>query len=281
MTISLHDGTKIGVFVINRAIRLPEIKERYEQNTANGIHTLYILDRRMLPPENGTIQPPHWMEALHTLTHGRIYTYHCDGRRVTIQPLHIEWRWGNTPRYVEYGEAVDVNNLRAEMVNPTSKYVTGSYAAAHFGEGTFWKKRSSVDEAQFRYSWRHWSYGPRKERSQEETAQADWDPWEEFSRHYGEVPGDEPEWDWANPGAQQQQQRGRRTARVTPAQPREHYAVLGIPVTASFEEVKQAYRRKAREYHPDLHPNEKEKYTAKMVEINTAFEAISRTQKRK
>jgi curved DNA-binding protein CbpA len=43
--------------------------------------------------------------------------------------------------------------------------------------------------------------------------------------------------------------------------------------------VKQAYRRKAREYHPDMHPNEKEKYTAKMADINAAFEAIVKKTK--
>ena len=51
-------------------------------------------------------------------------------------------------------------------------------------------------------------------------------------------------------------------------------SVRVIAFTASMDEVKQAYRKKARENHPDLHPDEKEAYTAKMADINAAFEAI-------
>ncbi|MBE2270851.1 MAG: J domain-containing protein [Anaerolinea sp.] len=277
LTIKLKDGKTVGVFVINRAIRLPEIKERYEANTARGIHTLFILDHRMLPPENSKVSPPHWMEALHTLTSSRIYTYQCDGRAVTIRPLHMEWRWGDAPRFVEYGAVVKLNDLRAEMVEPNSKFIAGKFAAASFGEGSFWKKKTPLDEAQYRYSWRHWSYSEPKSRVDQEPDD-DWNSWEEFSRQYGEVGGDhEPQWDWA--GAQEQtnthQRRSRKAAQATVAG-REHYAVLGVPLNASFEDVKRAYRQKAREYHPDLHPDEIEKYTAKMAEINTAFEAISK-----
>jgi hypothetical protein len=278
LMVSLSDGKRVGICVMNRAVRLPEIKERYECNTANGIHTLFILDRRMLPPENATVQPPHWMEALHTLTYGRIYSYTCDGRTVTIRPLHIEWRWGNTPRMVEYGSEVNLNSLRAEMIQPASKHVRGTFAAASFGEGAFWKKRSPLDDAQFRYSWRNWSYSTGKKRSPADDTHSDWNAWDEFSRHYGDVGGDDAAWQWAEAG-QQEQRREFSPKRVTPQ--RQYYTVLGVSHTASFDEIKQAYRRKAREYHPDLHPNEREKYTAKMVEINMAFEAISKHKGRK
>jgi hypothetical protein len=277
LTIKLKNGKTVGIFVINRAIRLPEIKETYETNTARGVHTLFILDVRMLPGDSSKISPPHWMEALHTLTFSRIYTYQCDGRAVTIRPLHIEWRWGNTPRFVEYGEIVCLNDLQADMVEPNSKFISGKFAAASFGEGSFWKKKTPLEDAQYRHSWRQWSYSEKKAAPDEDDAQSDWSAWEEFSRHYGDVGRDEqPEWDWAAEAEQaSRQQRRSRKAAVTVDQ-RQHYAILGVAVDAPFEEVKQAYRKKAREYHPDLHPTEKEKYTAKMAEINTAFEAITK-----
>jgi molecular chaperone DnaJ len=65
---------------------------------------------------------------------------------------------------------------------------------------------------------------------------------------------------------------------VQPLNPR-HFATLGLSVTATYDEVKRAYRLKARENHPDLHPRDKEKYTLRMAEINAAFEAISKRLK--
>jgi DnaJ-class molecular chaperone len=62
---------------------------------------------------------------------------------------------------------------------------------------------------------------------------------------------------------------------------KDYYATLGVSKTASPEEVKKAYRRLAREHHPDLHP-EKNKVKAgeKFKEINEAYEVLSDPAKR-
>jgi hypothetical protein len=228
------------------------------------------MDGRMMPQDNSAVEPPHWMAALHTLMHGRIYAYWCDGRDVTIRPFHMEWKWGSTPRGVEYGDEVDVNAVSAQQIYPATKYIEGAYLSASFGEGAFWKQRQSADEAQFNYSWRNWTYSEPKQNTQE-NEQANWDAWEEFERQYGSV-GEE-EWEWTGEEFRQ------RTSRRARAAQNKHYAVLGVPTNASLEEVKQAYRRKAREFHPDLHPEHKEKYTAKMADINAAFAAIVKRTK--
>ncbi|MCP1110771.1 DnaJ domain-containing protein [Ohessyouella blattaphilus] len=56
------------------------------------------------------------------------------------------------------------------------------------------------------------------------------------------------------------------------------YSVLGIQRGASKEEIKKAYRKKAKEYHPDLHPNDP---TAadKMNEVNEAYDMLSNPEK--
>lgn len=54
---------------------------------------------------------------------------------------------------------------------------------------------------------------------------------------------------------------------------RDPYEVLGVPRDASDEEVKRAYRRLAKQYHPDRNPGD-EKAAAKMQEINAAYEQI-------
>ena len=51
------------------------------------------------------------------------------------------------------------------------------------------------------------------------------------------------------------------------------YKVLGVAPGASDEEVKRAYRRLAKKYHPDLNPGDQEA-ARKMQEVNAAYEQI-------
>lgn len=51
------------------------------------------------------------------------------------------------------------------------------------------------------------------------------------------------------------------------------YKVLGVPTTASDEEVKRAYRQLAKKYHPDANPGDKQA-EKRMKEINAAYDQI-------
>ena len=56
------------------------------------------------------------------------------------------------------------------------------------------------------------------------------------------------------------------------------YKVLGISRDASDEEIKRAYRRLAKKYHPDLNPGD-EVAAKKMQEVNAAYERIKNPEK--
>lgn len=60
----------------------------------------------------------------------------------------------------------------------------------------------------------------------------------------------------------------------------DYYKILGIDKKASQEDIKKAYRKLARKYHPDLNPNDKEA-NKRFQEINEANEALSDPEKRK
>ncbi len=63
------------------------------------------------------------------------------------------------------------------------------------------------------------------------------------------------------------------------ADKRDYYEVLGVSKDASAEDIKKAYRKLAKECHPDLHPNDKEAET-RFKELNEANEVLSDPEKR-
>jgi len=64
------------------------------------------------------------------------------------------------------------------------------------------------------------------------------------------------------------------------AEKRDYYEVLGVSKDATDEELKKAYRRLAKKYHPDANPDDKEGAEAKFKELNEAYETLSDKQKR-
>lgn len=60
---------------------------------------------------------------------------------------------------------------------------------------------------------------------------------------------------------------------------KDYYTILGIGRSAPEKDVKQAYRRLARKYHPDVNPGDKSA-EAKFKEINEAYEVLSDSEKR-
>ena len=59
-----------------------------------------------------------------------------------------------------------------------------------------------------------------------------------------------------------------------------YYDVLGVNKDASADEIKKAYRKMARKYHPDLNKDDPKTAEAKFKEVNEAYETLSDESKR-
>ncbi|GIW07733.1 MAG: molecular chaperone DnaJ [Dehalococcoidia bacterium] len=60
----------------------------------------------------------------------------------------------------------------------------------------------------------------------------------------------------------------------------DYYAILGVPRTATEKEIKSAFRKLARKYHPDVNPGDKSA-EERFKEINEAYEVLSNPESRK
>src|SRR5207344_3288327 len=65
-----------------------------------------------------------------------------------------------------------------------------------------------------------------------------------------------------------------------PVQFRDYYETLGVPKTATEEEIRSAFRKLARKYHPDV-AKDKKAAEEKFKEINEAYEVLGDPEKRK
>src|SRR5271166_6210774 len=67
---------------------------------------------------------------------------------------------------------------------------------------------------------------------------------------------------------------------MPPTQSKDYYAILGVKKKATAEEIRKAFRKLARKYHPDVNPNDK-KAEEKFKELSEANDILSDEKKRK
>ncbi len=62
---------------------------------------------------------------------------------------------------------------------------------------------------------------------------------------------------------------------------KDYYAILGVDKNASDEEIKKAYRKMAKKWHPDANPNNRKEAEEKFKEVGEAYSTLSDPQKRR
>lgn len=62
---------------------------------------------------------------------------------------------------------------------------------------------------------------------------------------------------------------------------RDYYEVLGVSRNATTDEIKQAYRRLAKQYHPDMNPDNRKQAEEKFKELSEAYEVLVDEEKRR
>src|ERR1700758_2127271 len=67
---------------------------------------------------------------------------------------------------------------------------------------------------------------------------------------------------------------------MPPTQSKDYYGILGVKKTASAEDIRKAFRKLARKYHPDVKPGDK-KSEERFKEISEANDVLSDEKKRK
>src|SRR5579864_9093098 len=66
-----------------------------------------------------------------------------------------------------------------------------------------------------------------------------------------------------------------------PVQYKDYYKTLGVGKSSSTKDIKAAYRKLARQWHPDVNPTRKKEAEEKFKEISEAYEVLSDPEKRK
>lgn len=229
-------GEIVVIYFIDTRLSTQAIQQALRDNTLRGIYSLFVLDVMLLPQDQGLCTPSSFLNTMQTLYHGMIYAYEADASCVQVFPVSVRSVGnGATAKTFFYGNPVDPAELSCGHVE-TSYPMQGFWGTVNFKAQVNFTGFSAQQRAFFSESYQQ------RTNQQQTQYSTDYDAYERL-----------------------------RQARPTGVR-REHYSVLGLSVDANEEQVRAAYRRLARQYHPDLNSAPEAKH--RMQEINLAYKML-------
>jgi DnaJ domain len=246
--IAIHtwSGVVIYAYVLEEPTKARTIKRIVQENTRIGIGTLFIVSAKIVPEDGARVEPDEGLLALHALFKDKFYTYRIqDDGEPRIGQVHFKAQ--GEVREVWYGPDITIGHLPSYRVWVNApQSIKGNWMIANFGSDAFWKQADyTIGRDAFR-----------QQQQRRATDRAKFRFWSQ------------PSW-----GA------GDETGYMTPAPPPEaeldrFYKQLGLTNAASDDEVKAAFRRLAREVHPDVSDLPKEEAELRFNKLYEAYAFI-------
>ena len=247
-------GAVIQVHLLDTPFKARQIKKIVSDNSRVGIGTLFLVNAELMP-DDGAKQPiDEGLLALHALFKDKVYTYRLEKDVPQIGQVHFK-SFGRTDEYeVWYGPDIRIRGLpfyRVWIKSPSS--IKGEWLMANFGSEAFWRQ---ADYATSRDAFR-------RDQRRAYTYQATWSnaTWNGGSAYTG-----------ANGASAASNGAPPRDARLARS-----YSQLGLNHGATSDEVKAAFRRKARELHPDVSKLPKDEAENRFKTLNEAYMYIKTT----
>jgi hypothetical protein len=247
LVVQTWTGIVIHVLLLQSPPKTRTIKRILQEGTDNGIGTLFLINRDILPEQGTRVSIPEWLLALHALTHDRVYTISLDGDSVSLAQMHFEPIGISGDYAVQVGPAPNLEKLRFLRTQIRPRVIRGEWQLADFGVEAFWKDP---------YSPKHAS-GSAYHRP---------DPREYSWRSYSST-------SWGQPKTEEIPNPSYRPpARADSLNVA--YATLELTAGATYDEARAAFRKLAMAYHPDTSALPKDEAEARFRLLNEAFEIV-------
>jgi hypothetical protein len=231
-------GGVIHIYTMDELSKPRSLKKILQETTRVGIGTLFIPDAALLPADGERTVPDETLLGLHALYKDKVYTIRVnEAGKPQIGQVHFKSYGRGDEREIWYGPDIDIRALpcyRVLVKSPAA--LKGEWQVANFGSEAFWKHADYTMGRDHLRKHKFTAEGVFRQHTWTNSA---------YTNAHGGLPGG------GTPGMSGGSPNGNGAPKVISRRDR-CYTTLGLPPTASADDVKAAFRRLARELHPDV-----------------------------